>query len=240
MLFCPIFSFKKGETFLGAESLPISGYDGSFIRTQIGIAYGELLEDYQEDDRKYYAHGPHFGLQAGWAMAKRYALHFNFSGFFSTRAFGPERQERVDDTFDRTEHDYYFGEAGIGFTWFHVPSAVYFSPVINLAQVGRRIEEQRIHDRPAGSGESSLIRVETTYSNRIGYGIIIGNDRWVSESLGMGISLSVYQSHFLMEKQKHTITIEPTGEEESSIESDLQRVSARNLLFALSLNFTFN
>ena len=223
---------------LQAQVIPSSGYSGFFNRIQIGIGYSELVEDYEDEDRKYYGHGPHMSIQLGWAVSKNYAVHLNTSAFFASQVFGPERQERVDESIGRTEHEYLLMSGGLGFSWFHVPTAIYVSPVVNLLQIGYRTEMQKIDDLPGD--DYSLIQLRTEYNTRVGYGLIIGNDRWLSKSLGLGFALSVYHSHMLIEKQSYKITVEPSGTEQDTAEDDLQRVSARDLMYALSLSITYN
>ena len=222
-----------------AQPIPSSGYSGFFTRTQVGIGYSELLEDYEDEDRKYYGYGPHVSMQMGWAMSKSYAFHLNASAFLASQVIGPERQERLTEDIGKTNHKYFTGAGGIGFTWFHVPTAVYISPIVNLLQFGIRTETQRIDDSPAG-GDYSLTQLETSYNSRVGYGLIVGNDRWLGKSLAMGFALSVYHEHMLIEKQTYKVTTEPSGTARDDREQDLQRVSARNLLYALSLSITYN
>ena len=240
-LFLPFFSLKDGRGSLEAEIISSSGYSGFLCRMQTGLAYNELIEDYGQEDKKYYSHGPHLGFQIGWANSKNYAIHLNLSAFLAMTAFGPDRQERTDPIVtERTKHSYLLGDVGIGFTWFSISSAVYISPVVNFIQLGTRGEEQRVNDPALGDGQYSLFKVDTRYSNRVGYGVIIGNDRWFGKNVGMGLSLSIYQNHLLMEKQTIQVSTEPAGTVTSRLETDLQRVSARNLLFAISANFTYN
>ena len=239
LLLFPLPSNRDGGHALEAQTIPSSGYSGFFSRIQAGVAYSELIEDYENKDREYFGHGPHLAAQLGWAVSKSHAFHLNLSAFSTSKVFGPDRQERLTDDIGETKHKYFLGGAGLGFTWFHIPTAVYISPVVNLFQAGLREESQRINDR-SSSDEYSLHQLKTSYNSRIGYGLIVGNDRWISKSTALGFSLAVYHSHMLIEKQTYKITTEPAGTKRESREEDLGRVSARDILTALSLSITFN
>ncbi len=241
-LFATLFFFGMGSSPLYSQNMIStgSGYHGFLNRFQLGMGYHELVEDYAKEDQKYYSLGYFISTQLGWAIEREFALYAIGSVFYSSNTEGPEIQERLSSSVGKTNTEFLLGLAGVGFSWFHVPSAFSISPYLHLFQLGRRTSAQKNNNILSGGDKYTLATTEVLYSFRSGYGLTLAKDTWVNHRIGIGFALTFNYDLLLLEKQTNKITGEPSGTEKAQNESDLRRVTGRSLLTAFSLNIIFN
>ncbi len=239
LLFCLCCVLYSASLF--AQNIVVeSGYDGFFARLQVGYAYSELKEDYLDEELSYFGTGPLLTAQLGWALERAYALHLGASFFYPLNTLGPELIETENNpNISITQHSYNLFALALGFSWFHIPTAIYISPAIRVFQNGKRIRKQSLATL-TGPDEQELTREEALYSKRVGASLTIGNDRWLGERVGFGIALVLQYDTLLLDKSKTTIISQPSGTEVFSIETDLQRVPVQHFLGGIVLNITFN
>ena len=232
-----------------SEEEMVSGYSGFLASFQVGGGYFELTEHYSGEDGRYYGIGYLASTQFGWALGREFSLFLTGTGFYANGIQGEEIVPRTElnmDIVGKADTNFLLATAGIGFSWYHVPTAFFISPTLYLWQHGvsnsmQRLDRSLIPAIPLADDEYTLLKREITYSSRSGFGLSIGKDAWVCENFGIGFAFSLYYNNLLLEKQTDAVTIEPTGTKvDDPLESDLNRVTATALLISFSIGMVFN